>query len=231
MSENKIKILLAEDDMNFGSVLKSFLELNKYEVVLCEDGNVAWSSFKNGQFDICILDVMMPYKDGFTLGKEIREVDSQIPMIFLTAKSMKEDVMQGYQVGADDYLTKPFDSEVLLLKIKAILNRRNSNNRSQNIYEVGSFSFDPALRKIQHQDVEYRLSPKESDLLQLLCDCKETVLPRSEALIKIWKEDNYFTARSMDVYIAKLRKYLKDDPNVEIINMPRKGFRLTVHPS
>ena len=224
------KILLVEDDPNFGTVLKDYLSLNDYDVTHAKDGLEGIIEFKNDEFDICILDVMMPKKDGFTLAKEIKAVNPDIPIIFLTAKTMKEDVLKGYQAGADDYLNKPFDSEVLLYKIKAILQRKESESSAEeekNEFEIGGFHFDSKLRQLIYKGGEPRkLSPKENKLLKLLAIYKNDLLPRELALTKIWRDDNYFTSRSMDVYIAKLRKYLKEDPNVEIVNIHGEGFRL-----
>ncbi|MCF6222356.1 MAG: response regulator transcription factor [Flavobacteriaceae bacterium] len=224
------KILLVEDDPNFGTVLKDYLMLNDYDVTHAKDGLDGLISFKNDDFDICILDVMMPKKDGFSLAKDIRSVNSDIPLIFLTAKSMKEDVLRGYQVGADDYLNKPFDSEVLLLKLKAILQRKEADSSAEDNqfeFEIGGFHLNSKLRQLSFQGGEPRkLSPKENKLLKLLAIYKNDLLPREMALTKIWRDDNYFTSRSMDVYIAKLRKYLKPDEKVEIINIHGEGFRL-----
>ncbi len=226
------KILLVEDDPNFGTVLKDYLKLNNYDVTHAKDGLEGLISFKNDDFDICILDVMMPKKDGFTLAKDIRSVNTDIPIIFLTAKSMKEDILRGYQVGADDYLNKPFDSEVLLYKIKAIIQRKEvdgSAEDNQFEFEIGGFHLNSKLRQLSFNGESPRkLSPKENKLLKLLALYKNDLLPRELALTKIWRDDNYFTSRSMDVYIAKLRKYLKPDENVEIINIHGEGFRLVV---
>lgn len=224
----KPKILLAEDDPNFGSVLKNYLELNDYDVKLCVDGVEAYDQFITGTYDLCLLDVMMPKKDGFTLAKDIREKDSGIPIIFLTAKSMKEDMLSGFQVGADDYITKPFDSEVLLYKLKAILKRSGdkSHDHAKKEFTIGKFHFNYDHRQITVDGDTSKLSPKEADLLRLLCIFKNELLPRQKALIDIWGDDNYFNARSMDVFITKLRKYLKDDPTLDIINIHGKGFRL-----
>ena len=226
------KILLVEDDPNFGTVLKDYLKLNDYDVTHAKDGLEGLISFKNDDFDICILDVMMPKKDGFTLAKDIRSVNTDVPIIFLTAKSMKEDVLRGYQVGADDYLNKPFDSEVLLYKLKAIIQRKevdSSAEDNQFEFEIGNFHLNSKLRQLSYNGGDPRkLSPKENKLLKLLALYKNDLLPREMALTKIWRDDNYFTSRSMDVYIAKLRKYLKPDENVEIINIHGEGFRLVV---
>ncbi len=224
------RILLVEDDPNFGTVLKDYLEMNDYDVTHATDGLEGLIAFKNDEYDICILDVMMPKKDGFTLAKEIRSVNADIPIIFLTAKSMKEDVVKGYQVGADDYLNKPFDSEVLLYKIKAIIQRKEGGTAADDErfeFEIGDFKFDSKLRQLTYKDGDPRkLSPKENKLLKLLAIYKNDLLPRELALTKIWRDDNYFTSRSMDVYIAKLRKYLKPDEKVEIVNIHGEGFRL-----
>jgi len=227
--ENK-KILLVEDDPNFGTVLKDYLMLNDYDVTHAKDGLEGLIMFKNDDFDICILDVMMPRKDGFSLAKDIRQTNKEIPIIFLTAKTMKEDVLKGYQVGADDYLNKPFDSEVLLYKIKAILQRKDAETKTEEEqfeFNIGNFYFNAKLRQLAYNKGEIRkLSPKESKLLKLLTLYKNDLMPRELALTKIWRDDNYFTSRSMDVYIAKLRKYLRVDPNVEIMNIHGEGFRL-----
>jgi two-component system OmpR family response regulator len=228
MINQKTKILLTEDDPNFGMVLKNYLELNDFEVTLAKDGNEGYAKFISGKYDICLLDVMMPYKDGFTLAREIREKDGSVPILFLTAKSMKEDMLAGFQVGADDYITKPFDSEVLLYKLKAILKRSSERNYESNKKEfvVGQYHFNYDHRIIKLGDVTTKLSPKEADLLRLLCIYMNELLPRQKALKEIWGDDNYFNARSMDVFITKLRKYLKDDPSLDIINIHGKGFRL-----
>ncbi len=228
------RILLAEDDPNFGTVLKDYLSLNDYKVTLAKDGLEGLIMFKNDDFDLCILDVMMPRKDGFSLAKDIRATNSEVPIIFLTARTMKEDVLKGYQAGADDYLNKPFDSEVLLYKIKAILQRQESEQSIEEDtfeFKIGKFDFNSKLRHLSYDGGEIqKLSPKESKLLKLLATHKNDLMPRELALTKIWRDDNYFTSRSMDVYIAKLRKYLKPDPNVEILNIHGEGFRLVEKP-
>jgi two-component system OmpR family response regulator len=224
------RILLVEDDPNFGTVLKDYLSLNDYNVTLAKDGLEGLIMFKNDDYDLCILDVMMPRKDGFSLAKDIRATNSEVPIIFLTAKTMKEDVLKGYQAGADDYLNKPFDSEVLLYKIKAILQRKETEqNTEEDTFEfkIGKFDFNSKLRHLSFNGGEIqKLSPKESKLLKMLAIHKNDLMPRELALTKIWRDDNYFTSRSMDVYIAKLRKYLKEDENVEILNIHGEGFRL-----
>tara|TARA_R110000868_G_scaffold375939_3_gene640621 strand:+ start:71 stop:763 length:693 start_codon:yes stop_codon:yes gene_type:complete len=221
-------VLLAEDDPNFGSVLRDYLELNDFDVVLATDGLEALRIFKSREsFDLCILDVMMPNKDGFTLAADIRKIDKEVPLIFLTAKSMKEDMVKGFQIGADDYLTKPFDSEVLLYKIRALLNRKQGDREEEQIhFKIGRYEYDSEMRILKLGSNERTLSPKEGALLKLLATNKNSLLKRSDALNKIWKDDNYFTGRSMDVYLAKVRKYLGDDPKVSIINVHSEGFRL-----
>ncbi len=223
------KILLVEDDPNFGAVLKDYLQLHDYSVRLCQNGSKGLSAFREEAFDLCILDVMMPEMDGFSLARHIRQQNQSIPLFFLTAKSMKEDVVQGFELGADDYITKPFDSEVLLYKIKALLHRvQQQHNPLQEEISLGNFHFHVALRQLTIQGEVIRLSPKEAELLQLLASNANKVVSRSEALQRIWKDDNYFTGRSMDVYVTKLRKYLSADPHVEIVNLHGNGFRLVV---
>ncbi|GAK90801.1 transcriptional regulatory protein RprY [Nonlabens ulvanivorans] len=226
------KILLVEDDPNFGTVLKDYLMMNDFDVVHAKNGMEGFEKFKKDNYDLCILDVMMPYKDGFTLAKEIREKNEEVPIIFLTAKAMKEDVLRGYKVGADDYLNKPFDSEVLLMKIKAIIQRKGADSLADSKefeFQIGNFHLNSKLRFLTLNDKEpIKLSPKENELLRLLALHLNDLMPRELALTKIWRDDNYFTSRSMDVYIAKLRKYLKTDENVEIVNIHGEGFRLLV---
>ena len=226
----KPRILLCEDDPNLGIVLKNFLELNDFEVVLERDGRLGLAAFQREKFDICLLDVMMPKMDGFSLAKEIRDINEDVPLFFLSAKSMKEDQIKGYKLGADDYITKPFDSELLLLKIKAILKRNEEQHKEQeNVeYDLGIYHFVPKLRKLSSANGEVTLSPKENELLKMLSEYKNDKLERELALKKIWGNDNYFNGRSMDVYIAKLRKYLKDDPSVEIVNIHGEGFMLDI---
>jgi DNA-binding response OmpR family regulator len=230
-TENK-KILLVEDDQNFGAILKDYLVLNDFEVTLAKNGMEGFEKFKKDTFDLCILDVMMPYKDGYTLAKEIREKNKEVPIVFLTAKSMKEDVLKGYKVGADDYLNKPFDSEVLLMKIKAIMQRKANDVKTDHIkfeFQIGNFHLNSKLRFLTFKNEEpIKLSPKENELLKMLAVYENDLMPRELALTKIWRDDNYFTSRSMDVYIAKLRKYLKLDEDVEILNIHGEGFRLVV---
>lgn len=222
-------IFLVEDDLSFGSVMKSYLELNDYQVTWVDDGKYALSKFRAGKYQICILDVMLPNIDGFTIGSEIRSIDKDIPMIFLTAKNLKEDILKGYQLGADDYITKPFDSEVLLCKISAIIKRQSTGPvREEVIFSIGSYQFDSKLRQVIRENQVQKLSPKEADLLKLLCQNRNELVPREMALRKIWGDDGYFTARSMDVFVTKLRKFLSDDPAVEIRNIHGSGFMLEV---
>lgn len=230
--ETSKKILLVEDDPNFGSILRDYLNMNDFEVVLAKNGMEGFEKFKKDTYDLCILDVMMPYKDGYTLAKEIREKNKDVPIIFLTAKTMKEDVLKGYKVGADDYLNKPFDSEVLLMKIKAIIQRKSTETKADVAkfeFKIGKFDLNTKLRFLVFNNEEpIKLSPKENELLKMLAVYENDLMPRELALTKIWRDDNYFTSRSMDVYIAKLRKYLKLDENVEILNIHGEGFRLVV---
>lgn len=232
METEKKKILLVEDDPNFGIVLKDYLNMNDFEVVLAKNGMEGFEKYKKDHYDVCILDVMMPYKDGFTLAKEIREKNESIPIIFLTAKTMKDDVLKGYKAGADDYLNKPFDSEVLLLKLKAMLQRKAYSalaDSTQFEFQIGNFHLNAKLRFLTYKKEDpVKLSPKENALLKLLILHENDLMPRELALTKIWKDDNYFTSRSMDVYIAKLRKHLKRDALVEILNIHGEGFRLVV---
>ena len=227
------QILLVEDDQNFGDVLRSYLEMHDYDVTLATDGVAGWQAFNKGKYDMCIFDVMMPRKDGLTLGREVREKNGEIPIIFLTAKNMKEDIIAGFKAGADDYMTKPFNSEELLLRIQAILKRSQGKaDPREDIreFDIGKFHFNFPLRilKFKPKGTEERLSPKEAQLLRMFAMYKNDVLPRSEALTKIWGKDDYFTARSMDVFVTKLRKYLKPDENIEIVNIHGNGFQLLV---
>lgn len=225
----KTKVLLVEDDSNLGNLLKDYLEDKGYSTVLAVNGKQGYDVFSKDKFNICILDVMMPIKDGYTLAKEIRAVDANVPIVFLTAKSMKEDAIEGFNVGADDYITKPFSMEELLLRVKAIIRRtenKNVKNSDQNEFKIGNYHFDYSHQTLAINGVSQKLTTKEADLLRLLCINANDVLDRNFALKTIWKDDNYFNGRSMDVYIAKLRKYLKDDSNVELINVHGKGFKL-----
>jgi DNA-binding response OmpR family regulator len=228
MIELQAKILLVEDDLNFGNVLKSYLEMNGLTVTLTRDGEAGVNAFLKNDFDLCILDVMMPKIDGFTVATSIREKSKKVPIVFLTAKSMKDDMMKGYKSGADDFLTKPFDSEVLLKKIEAILRRTMGITDMEEVsdFEIGIYKFDYKLRRIILNENFVQLSPKEADLLRLLCVHKNDLLPRQKALKLIWGDDNYFNGRSMDVFVTRLRKYLKEDSDVEIVTLHGKGVRL-----
>ena len=226
--ETKYNIFLVEDDENFGSVLKSYLEMNDFEVSWVKDGANALKIFQSQQYDLCILDIMLPNLDGFTIAKKIKSQYPDIPTIFLTAKTLKEDVLQGYKLGADDYVTKPFDSEVLLYKIKAIIKRKAEVNSDSDSFKIGTYEFDSKLRMLSNKGESVKLSPKENELLKMLCLHQNKVLDRDKALNQIWGEDGYFTTRSMDVYITKLRKYLKKDQSVEIENIHGSGFILKV---
>jgi two-component system OmpR family response regulator len=223
-----VKIFLVEDDLSFGSVLKSYLELNDYTVDWVDDGKYAVDHFRRGAFDICILDVMLPHVDGFTIANEIRKINNLVPIVFLTAKKLKEDVLKGYGSGGDDYVTKPFDTEILLAKIRAILARRDFQTGTKDIMEIGKFVFNVRLRTLTAGDDERKLSPKEAQLLELLAINPNELISREMALKKIWGADDYFTARSMDVYITKLRKFLADDPRLNIKNIHGAGFQLIV---
>lgn len=226
---SKIKILLVEDDPNLGQILNEYLELKGYETVLCKDGQSGFEAFQSGTFDFCILDVMMPKKDGFSLARDIRAMDKNTPLIFLTAKSMKEDTIEGLKLGADDYLTKPFSMEELLLRIKAILKRTNSNGKGKSgttTYQLGSLTFRYDKSELERPSGNVKLTSRENELLKLFCDHMNETLERSVALMAIWKDDSYFNARSMDVYIAKLRKYLKEEESVHILTVHGQGFKL-----
>tara|TARA_B100000886_G_scaffold40437_1_gene25006 strand:- start:8440 stop:9138 length:699 start_codon:yes stop_codon:yes gene_type:complete len=232
MSTSRKKILIVEDDLNFGSILADFLRLHSFNITLSKNGIDGLKKFKSQSFDMCILDVMMPFKDGFTLAKEIRNINDSVPMIFLTAKSLKHDVIKGFKIGADDYIIKPFDSDILLLKIKSLF-KRDFRSRlvkdKKTEYKFSKFIFDSKLRQLSfNKESPVTLSPKESDLLELLIINVNDLTPREEALIKIWKDDNYFTSRSMDVYITKIRKYLSKDSSIRIDNIHGKGFKLTL---
>ncbi len=224
-------ILLVEDDPNLGNLLAEYLRAKDYAVTLATDGKAGWDAYRQGEFDLLVLDVMMPVKDGFTLAQEIRAQDSAVPIVFLTARSMKQDTLNGLGIGADDYITKPFSMEELLLRIGAVLRRtRGAEPRAEepDRYDIGGSTFEPKRQLLRTPAGERRLTTKESELLRLLCAHQGQVLERSAALNEVWGSDSYFSGRSMDVYIAKLRKYLREDPALEIINVHGKGFRLVV---
>lgn len=225
--DEKLRILLCEDDENLGMLLREYLQAKNFETELCPDGEAGYKAFLKGSFDLCVLDVMMPKKDGFSLAKDIRQNNSDIPIIFLTAKTLKKDVLDGFKIGADDYITKPFSMEELVFRIEAILRRvKGKKNRDRTTYKIGSFTFDTQKQILARGEKQTKLTTKESELLSLLCAHANEILQRDFALKTIWIDDNYFNARSMDVYITKLRKHLKEDESVEIINIHGKGYKL-----
>lgn len=228
MDERK-KILLCEDDENLGMLLREYLLAKGYDAELCNDGEAGFEAFLHGNYDLCVFDVMMPKKDGFTLAREIREINKNVPIVFLTAKTLKDDILEGFKIGADDYLTKPFSMEELTFRIEAILRRvRTKPTRDLSVYQIGNYTFDTLKQTLSHTSgTQKKLTTKECELLCLLCSNANNVLQRDFALKSIWVDDNYFNARSMDVYITKLRKLLKEDyPDVEIINIHGKGYKL-----
>ena len=225
--DEKLKILLCEDDENLGMLLRESLQAKGFSTELCADGELGYKAFLKTKFDICVLDVMMPKKDGFTLAKEIRNSNQDIPIIFLTAKTLKEDILEGFKIGADDYITKPFSMEELVFRIEAIIRRtKGKKNKESTVYRIGKFTFDTQKQLLCLGDEQRKLTTKENELLALLCSHANEILQRDFALKTIWIDDNYFNARSMDVYITKLRKHLKDDPQIEIINIHGKGYKL-----
>lgn len=232
MEELKTKVLLVEDEANLGSLLRDYLNAKGYDTILCTNGQDGFDTFAKNKFDLCILDVMLPIKDGFTLAKEIRQADKFIPIVFLTAKSLPDDKIEGFKSGADDYLTKPFNMEELLFRIKAILKRTSSVPGvadEEGNFHIGSYMFDSTKQVLKRGEEERKLTSKESELLRLLALNLNKTLDRNFALKTIWQDDSYFNARSMDVYITKLRKYLKEDENIEILNVHGKGFKLLVN--
>ncbi len=229
MSNEKISVLLAEDDRNLGNLLREYLEAKGYSTKLATNGKEAYDFFAKDKFDLCLLDVMMPVKDGFTLAREIRSSDNNIPIVFLTAKSMKEDTIEGFSVGADDYITKPFSMEELLARITAILRSvkgQTIRQSEQNEFKIGKYKFNYSERSLEIKGKTEELTTKEADLLKLLCINSNDIVDRNFALRTVWQNDSYFSARSMDVYISKLRKYLSEDPKVEILNIHGRGFKL-----
>jgi len=227
MSE-KVKLLLAEDDTNLGTLLSNYLKAKSFDVTLCVNGEIALKRFKEQLFDFVILDVMMPVKDGFTVAKEIREIDSEIPILFLTAKSMKDDKLRGFDVGADDYLTKPFAMEELLARISAILKRSYKEGKKETNFQIGDIQYDYLKQLVEIKGEEKKLTTKENELFYLLIKNQEDVLDRNEALKQVWGDDNYFNGRSMDVYITKLRKRLSSDPSISIDTFHQIGFQLRI---
>lgn len=225
----KIKVLLAEDDPNLGKVLTTYLEAKGFSVNLFENGELAFRSFMNNHYDVCLVDVMMPVKDGYTLAREIRTQNSKIPILFLTAKNMQQDVLEGFEAGADDYITKPFSMDELLVRTKAVLRRTDPaliGEQQQTNFVIGKYNYDYTRQILSINGIDYKLTSKEAELLKMLCEKKNDILDRSFALKKIWSDDSYFNARSMDVYITKLRKYLKDDPDIALMNVHGIGFKL-----
>ncbi len=226
---NEVNILLCEDDESLGMLLREYLEAKGYNTTLCQDGEEGLATFEMYEFNLCILDVMMPRMDGFTLARRIRELNQETPFMFLTAKNLKEDVREGFELGADDYITKPFSMEELVFRVEAILRRvRGKKNKESSVYRVGNFTFDTQKQLLTIGDKQTKLTTKENELLALLCSHANEILQRDFALKTIWIDDNYFNARSMDVYITKLRKHLKDDPQIEIINIHGKGYKLII---
>ena len=226
MEENQ-KILLCEDDENLGMLLREYLQAKGYETDLCSDGEAGYRAFLKTPYNICVLDVMMPKKDGFQLAADIRQANAEIPIIFLTAKQLKDDILEGFKIGADDYITKPFSMEELVFRIEAILRRvKGKKNKESTLYNIGDFVFDTQKQLLTIGEKQTKLTTKENELLALLCAHANEILQRDFALKTIWIDDNYFNARSMDVYITKLRKHLKDDPKIEIINIHGKGYKL-----
>ena len=225
--DDRMKILLCEDDENLGMLLREYLQAKGFNADLFSDGETGYKAFLKGKYDICVLDVMMPKKDGFTLAQEIRTFNSEVPIIFLTAKSLKDDILEGFKIGADDYITKPFSMEELVLRIEAILRRvKGKKGKEVTMYKIGAFTFDTQKQTLMIEDKVTKLTTKESELLSLLCAHVNTILERNYALKTIWIDDNYFNARSMDGYSTKLRKDLKDGPAMEIINVHGKGYKL-----
>ena len=225
--EEKIKMLLCEDDENLGMLLREYLEAKGYTTTLCPDGEAGFREFSKNKFDIAVLDVMMPKKDGFSLAQDIRQQNAELPIIFLTAKTLKEDILEGFKIGADDYITKPFSMEELVMRIEAILRRvKGKKTRENTIYHIGRFTFDTQKQLLSIGDKQTKLTTKENELLALLCAHANEILQRDYALKTIWIDDNYFNARSMDVYITKLRKHLKEDDQIEIINIHGRGYKL-----
>lgn len=227
--EENVKVLLCEDDENLGMLLREYLEAKGYETELCPDGEIGFRTFQRDKFDICVLDVMMPKKDGFALANDIRQVNIDVPIIFLTARQMKEDILEGFRIGADDYITKPFSMEELVFRMEAILRRvRGKKVKESSVYQLGKFTFDTQKQLLVNGETQVKLTTKENELLSLLCSHANEILQRDYALKTIWIDDNYFNARSMDVYITKLRKHLRDDKSIEIINIHGKGYKLIV---
>lgn len=233
MEDKKIRILLVEDDLSFGKILRDYLSLNSFEVMHQKDGVDGWNAFRNHHFDLCILDIMMPKRDGFELADQIRKSNKSVPIFFLTSKAQKTDMLNGYEAGADDYIVKPVDAEILMHKIRAILKRTNEpaiTPNQPNEFKVGIYTFNAGSRMLCVNGEKHILSPKESELLHLFCLNMNHLVKREDILRNIWKEVNYFTGRSMDVYVAKLRKYLHQDPSISILNLHKTGYIMEVAP-
>lgn len=230
MSKDKLKILLAEDDLNLGVLLIDYLEAEGFEVKLCKDGELALNAFQKYPFDLCLLDIMMPKLDGFSLARKIRLNDKDVPIIFISAKSMKEDKLKGYGLGADDYVTKPFDEEELLWKIKAVIRRLPGNKieGKSEIISIGKYAFDYSNQSLNLDNKSKRITEKESDILKYLADHRNHLIKREEMLITLWGENDYFLGRSLDVFLTKIRKYLKEDPDINIENVFGVGFVFNV---
>lgn len=227
--ENKLHILLCEDEESLGMLVREYLQAKGYDAELYLDGEAGYKAFVKGEYDMCLLDVMMPKMDGFTLARELRMINSEVPIMFLTAKNLKDDILEGFKLGADDYLTKPFSMDELVYRMEAILRRVKARNKQMAVrYQLGRFVFDTQRQLLTIGDKSTKLTTKESELLTMLCTHMNDVLERDLALKTIWIDDNYFNARSMDVYITKLRKHLKEDPQIEIINIHGKGYKLIV---
>jgi len=222
----KAKILLAEDDWQLGSLLKQYLNVKSYDIDLAPDGEIAYQIFMKNNYDLCLLDVMMPKQDGFTLGKKIKNINSKMPIIYLTAKSLKDDIIKGFELGADDYITKPFEMEELLVRIEAVLRRTQKNKITDTKFDIGKYHFDTLKQELTLGDNIQKLTTKENNLLKILVQNRNEMVERNYILKQIWGDDSIFNARSMDVYITRLRKYLSEDENVKIINIHSKGFKL-----
>jgi len=227
----QVKILLLEDDKNLGAIIEEHLKLNGFNVTLCSNGEIGLKAYKQKIFDLCLVDIMMPKVDGFTFARTVRQSSEEIPIVFLTAKSLQEDKIEGFKIGCDDYITKPFSIEELLLRIRAVLKRvkKSSLESDRHQFTLGSFNYDSNTRLLTGKDQEYKLTSKEAELLKLLCLNINQILTREDALRNIWGDENYFSGRSMDVFISRLRKYLSSDQQIEIVNIHSKGFRLNVN--
>lgn len=223
----KAKVLLVEDDPSLGFVLKDNLGLRGFDICLCADGDAGWKEFQTQPFDLCVLDVMLPKQDGFTLGRNIRSMNANVPILYLTAKAMTEDKLEGFKLGGDDYITKPFNMDELVMRMEVFLKRPEVQSSDEKVFAMGGFQFDYENLRLAHASgAEKTLTVKESEVLKMLYQNRDRVLKREEILTKVWGDDDYFMGRSMDVFISKLRKYLKDDPNIEIVNYHGVGFRL-----